>query len=80
MFWCYGAFEYLLCDKGLGIMMSLVLLLLLMHVNQSSLIVCNVCVLHCGGAWVEVSARARSIPNCDFCDCPQFLEAVARFV
>jgi len=55
MFWYYGVFEYLPCDKGLGIMTLVVLPLLLMNVNQSSLIISNVCGLYSGHTWVEVS-------------------------
>jgi len=48
-------FDYLPYDKGLGIMTSVVLVLLLMHAKQSNLIVCNVCGLYSGHTFVEVS-------------------------
>jgi len=62
MFWYYGVFEYLPSDRRLGIMTSVVLPLLLIHVNQSSLIICNVCGLYSGRTWVEVS-QGKNYPE-----------------
>jgi hypothetical protein len=51
-------------------MLAVIFLLLLLLILQLVVV----------GTWLEVSAMARSIMNCDFCDLPQFLEAIARSV